>query len=85
MQKHALNRTDPGVWLTAGTAPVLVVQAADDAVAVPANSEHLINALGDRGRLVTIERAGHALLPEQPQQVLDAIVSWLGARRSSGD
>jgi pimeloyl-ACP methyl ester carboxylesterase len=80
MQKQALNRTDPAVWWTAGTAPVLVVQAADDAIAVAANSEHLVNALGDRARLVTIEHAGHALLPEQPQRVLDAIVSWLGAR-----
>jgi pimeloyl-ACP methyl ester carboxylesterase len=80
MQTQALQRIDPAVWLNAGTAPVLVVQVADDAIAVPANSEHLVGALGDRAQLVTIEHAGHALPPEQPKQVLDAIVSWRTAR-----
>jgi pimeloyl-ACP methyl ester carboxylesterase len=46
MQIQALKRIDPAVWWTAGTAPVLVVQAADDAIAVPANSEQLVGALG---------------------------------------
>ena len=80
MQTNALERIDPAIWWTAGTAPVLVVQAADDAIAPPANSEQLIGTLGDRARLVRIEHAGHAMLPEQPQQVLDAIVSWLATR-----
>jgi pimeloyl-ACP methyl ester carboxylesterase len=80
MQRKALTRIKPAVWWTAGTARVLVVQAAEDAIALPANSEELVSALGDRAQLVTIDHAGHAILPEQPQQVLDAIVSWLGAR-----
>jgi pimeloyl-ACP methyl ester carboxylesterase len=59
----------------------LVVQPADDVVAVPENATRLVAMLGDRAHLVTIPGAGHALLPEQPGAVADAVVAWLERRR----
>jgi len=33
--------------------------------------------LGARARMVTIPDAGHALLPEQPAAVAEAVLAWL--------
>ena len=33
---------------------------------------------GERATIVVIPNASHALLPEQPAAVVDAIVSWIG-------
>ncbi|HEY6474490.1 MAG TPA: alpha/beta hydrolase [Acidimicrobiales bacterium] len=69
-------------WWTAGSAEVLVLQPAADVVAVPENATRLVEQLGERARLVTIPDAGHALLPEQPVAVADAMLDWLGRRRT---
>ncbi|HUC05594.1 MAG TPA: alpha/beta hydrolase [Acidimicrobiales bacterium] len=72
-------------WWTAGSADVLVVQPAEDLVAVPANALKIVEMLGDRARMVTIPDAGHALLPEQPALVADEVLRWLHRRRNPGD
>ncbi len=64
-------------WWGAGSAPVLVVQPADDLLAPPANADRIKADLGARARLVTIDDAGHALLPEQPEAVAAALLEWL--------
>jgi pimeloyl-ACP methyl ester carboxylesterase len=69
-------------WWTAGSAEVLVVQPAADVVAVPENATRLVEQLGERARMVTIPEAGHALLPEQPEAVAEAMLDWLGRRRT---
>ena len=56
---------------------MLVVQPADDVVAVPENATRLVEQLGARASLVTIPDAGHALLPEQPEAIADAMLEWL--------
>jgi pimeloyl-ACP methyl ester carboxylesterase len=33
---------------------------------------------GDRAKIVVIPHASHALIPEQPAAVADAIVTWIG-------
>lgn len=76
-QGAATRATDAATWWSAGDAPVLVVQPADDVVAVPANAERLAAELVDRVTVVTIADAGHALLPEQPDAVADAVIAWL--------
>jgi pimeloyl-ACP methyl ester carboxylesterase len=34
---------------------------------------------GERATIVVIPNASHALIPEQPAAVVDAIVAWIGA------
>lgn len=80
VQGKATNALDPGHWLDAGTAEVLVVQPLDDVVALPANARSILDRIGDRASLVEIADAGHALLPEQPDAVAAAVLDWLEAR-----
>ncbi len=77
VQGKANSETPVETWWEAGDAAVLVVQPADDVIAVPANGEHIVEALGDRARMVTIPNAGHALLPEQPDDVAREVLAWL--------
>ena len=79
-QAHASTSLDPSHWWQAGQADVLVVQPEDDMVALPANASAVVEQLGDRATLVTIPRAGHALLPEQPEAVAAVVLGWLGDR-----
>ena len=57
----------------------LVIQPADDLIVLPDNAELMAAQLGDLVRVVTIPGAGHALLPEQPEAVATAILSWVHA------
>jgi pimeloyl-ACP methyl ester carboxylesterase len=75
----AAGATPREEYLAAGSAPLLVIQGLDDKVAVPANGRALREALGDRVQLVELEDAGHALLPEQPRAIADAVVAFLRA------
>lgn len=79
-QAAATAATPVADWWLAGAADVLVVQPADDVMAVAENAQRLLAELGDRGRLVTVADAGHALLPEQPEAVATALLSWLQDR-----
>lgn len=60
----------------------LVVQPTEDLIVLPENADLMAAELGDLVTVVPIPAAGHALLPEQPEAVASAILSWLGARRS---
>lgn len=79
-QIAAARATPVATWWDAGRADVLVVQPADDVIAVPANGEHIVASLGQRARMVTIANAGHALLPEQPEATAQAVITWLDER-----
>ena len=81
LQGKAVEADDPSGWWTAGSADVLVVQPADDVVALPANAHDIIERLGGRATLVNVTDAGHALLPEQPVVVADAVLRWLDERQ----
>lgn len=76
-QAEATRSLDVAHWWSAGGAPVLVVQPEEDVIAVSANAHEIVDRLGERARLVTVPRAGHALLPEQPQAVAAAVCDWL--------
>ena len=52
-------------------------QAAEDRIAPIANAHDLARRFPDRVRIVEIPRAGHALLPEQPEAVAAALLAWL--------
>ncbi|WP_419917710.1 alpha/beta fold hydrolase [Candidatus Poriferisocius sp.] len=81
-QERATVSTPVSDWWAGGSAPMLAVQPADDVLAVPANAEALVEAAGDRVEVVFIPNAGHALLPEQPEAVADAVIGWLDRQRA---
>lgn len=76
-QIAASERTPVDAWWQAGAAPVLVVQPKQDVLAPAENAEKLRAAAPDRVRVVYVENAGHALLPEQPAAVAGAVISFL--------
>lgn len=79
MELEAERATSPDDFIGAGRAPILDVQAADDTVVPPESRMDLKNEVGERVTIVVIENAGHALLPEQPARVAEAIDAY--ARR----
>lgn len=77
-QSRAVRATPANQFHNSGNAPVLVVQPANDLVAPPKKTGlALVNDLGARGTLVIIPNAGHALLPEQPKAVAEAVLNFL--------
>lgn len=76
-QSAATRATELDDWWEAGSAPLLVIQGLDDRIAAPANGHALRDKLGGRVRVVDLPNAGHALLPEQPQAIADAIIAFL--------
>jgi pimeloyl-ACP methyl ester carboxylesterase len=64
-------------WVPPDPVPVLAVVGRDDRISPPANAADLVASVGDRGRLVGVDGAGHALLPEQPEAVATALLGAL--------
>jgi pimeloyl-ACP methyl ester carboxylesterase len=69
-------------WFAAGHAPILELQAENDAVAPQRFSRTLEKALGNRVTVIEIPRAGHALVPEQPEAVAAAIGAYAQTLRT---
>lgn len=72
-QGYARNNTPVDDYFAAGTAPILDVQPEYDTVAPKPLRGVLKGALGDRVTIVEIKNAGHALVPEQPKALAEAI------------
>ena len=83
MQTLAQRRTPVDEFFAGGTAPILNVQAAHDAVAPPAYANVLREYLGERVTNATISNAGHALLPEQLGAVVKTILDYISAQMTS--
>lgn len=77
LQRAAVQATPPGEWTSAAAARVLVVQGLQDACAVPENGRRYAAMHPDIATLVEIDGAGHALLPEQPAAIADAVLRFL--------
>lgn len=75
-QAQAAQRTQVDSWWEGGEAPLLVVQGLDDRLAPPENGRELA-ARRPNTRLVELSRAGHALLPEQPERVARSVIGFL--------
>lgn len=76
-QRRALELTGRSEWWDAVAARVLVIQGLQDVIAVPENGRRYVADHGDVARLVEIDRAGHALIVERPNEVADALVTFL--------
>jgi len=76
-QRAADARTPLKEWWAGGSAPILVLQGTEDVAAVPQNAKKLAAEFPDRVTVVEIPRAGHAMLPEQPEEIAAAILAYL--------
>src|ERR1700690_1001093 len=76
MEAHAREHTPVDDYFSAGTAPILDLQAEQDPVAPRRFSGVLKSMLGDRVTIVVIPNASHALFPEQPKAVTQAITTF---------
>ena len=75
--ENAASRATPvDEWFACGTARILDLQAENDAVAPRKFAGVLKAALGDRVTVVVIPNAGHALVPEQPEAMANAIAAF---------
>ena len=79
MQSTAVRLTPVEDWWEAGGQPMLVVQALEDTIALPANAHDIKKRLPDRVTLVELPNAGHAMLPEQPAKIVEIVRSYLAA------
>ena len=76
-QRAASAATPQAEWWTAGSAPVLDLQAERDPWRPPDTRNTIRDDLGAaRVSVVLIPDASHALIPEQPQAVVRAVRQW---------
>ena len=66
-------------WWSAGKVPLLDLQADNDPFHPIDKMNELKDELGERVTVAVIPNASHALLPEQPKAVVEAIAAWVRA------
>lgn len=74
--QRAARPLTAGDWMSAGSAPVLDLQAGSDPFRPAATREELRAEFGDRLEIRVIAGASHALPVEKPDEVADAIAAW---------
>ncbi len=78
MQIRAATNSPSSDWWHSGTAPLLVVQGMQDAIAPPEHTADLLQQeFGARIKVARIENAGHAILPEHPELVTAAVLDFV--------
>jgi pimeloyl-ACP methyl ester carboxylesterase len=80
MQFAAGRATKQSEWWSGGNVPLLDLQGADDPFKPRAMMNEMREEFGDRATVAVISNASHALIPEQPAAVIDAIVAWMRKR-----
>ncbi|MGZ5230858.1 MAG: alpha/beta fold hydrolase [Burkholderiales bacterium] len=76
-QRIATDATPQAEWWQAGKAPILDVQPENDVMIPPESQSRYREDLGERVSIVRIPDAGHALLPEQPAAVAQALLRFV--------
>lgn len=77
VQKAASDRTDKDSWWRVAPSPILDLQAGDDPWRPAATRTELTDEFGDVVSVAVVPKSSHALLPEQPAAVVDAITTWM--------
>jgi pimeloyl-ACP methyl ester carboxylesterase len=77
-QSAAGRATRQSEWWPGGTVPLLDLQGALDPFKPRAMMNEMREEFGERVTIAVIPNASHALIPEQPAAVVDAIVTWIG-------
>ena len=78
-QQSALRATPAGAWTGAGAVNMFIVQAEDDLIATPADAQALKAAFPDRVTVAILQKAGHAMLPEQPERLAELVLEGLSS------
>jgi pimeloyl-ACP methyl ester carboxylesterase len=78
-QRAAVAAVKQDEWWSGGSAPLLDLQAAQDPFKPETNRSEMKDEFGDRVTLVVIDNASHALIPEQPKAVVNALVAWVSS------
>ena len=76
-QRAAVAAVKQDEWWSSGTAPLLDLQAANDPFNPEAKRDEMKNEFGSRVTVMVIPNASHALIPEQPKAVVDALSQWI--------
>lgn len=77
VQTRAAALTPFAEWGDGGRAPVLIVQALSDRLAPPALAHRMLERHPARVTWREIEGAGHAMLPEKPDQIASELLAFL--------
>jgi pimeloyl-ACP methyl ester carboxylesterase len=76
-QSAASHATRQSEWWPGGAAPLLDLQGALDPFKPRAMMNEMREEFGDRVTIAAIPNTSHALIPEQPAAVVDAIIKWI--------
>lgn len=76
-QRAAVAATKQSEWWSGGTVPLLDLQAAQDPFKPAAKRNEMKDEFGARVTIAVIPNASHALIPEQPKAVVDALADWI--------
>jgi pimeloyl-ACP methyl ester carboxylesterase len=77
-QSAAGRTTRQSEWWSGGVAPLLDLQAELDPFKPRTMMNEIRDEFGERVKVIVIPNAGHALIPEQPAAVVNAVVAWIG-------
>ena len=76
-QRAAVAAVKQSDWWSGGTAPLLDLQAAQDPFKPESKRNEMKDEFGNRVTVSVIPNASHALIPEQPKAVVDALATWI--------
>jgi pimeloyl-ACP methyl ester carboxylesterase len=76
-QRAAVAAVRQDEWWSGGSAPLLDLQAAQDPFKPAAKRNEMRDEFGDRVTVMVIPNASHALFPEQPKAVVEALTTWI--------
>lgn len=78
VQLAAGRATKQSEWWLGGGVPLLDLQGELDPFKPRSTANEMRDEFGERASVVVIPNASHALIPEQPDAVVAAILAWLG-------
>jgi pimeloyl-ACP methyl ester carboxylesterase len=78
-QRAIMGRIDSRPFLSAITAPTLLIRGAEDGIASHAHQEEMLAGLAN-ARLVTVPNAGHLATLERPHTISALLADWLDAQ-----
>ena len=76
-QRAAAAAVKQDEWWSGGTAPLLDLQAANDPFKPESKRNEMKDEFGSRVTVMVIPNASHALIPEQPKAVVEALSQWI--------
>jgi pimeloyl-ACP methyl ester carboxylesterase len=83
-QRTAAAAVKQAEWWAGGTAPLLDLQAANDPFKPESKRNEMKDEFGSRVTVTVIANASHALIPEQPRAVVEALIQWIRSLPQQG-